>query len=56
MDRKIDVLDPRGRRMVEHDDIDLVSVLGKTATKRKHRRSHAADARIERMNQLQDLQ
>ncbi len=43
-------------RFIEHDDVELVATTRKPATERQDCRRHAADARIERVHQLQNLQ
>src|SRR5438874_13285064 len=53
---QIDILDPSCRRIIQHDDVDLMTSLRYSATEPSHRRSHTADAGIERVRDLQNLQ
>src|ERR1700719_436381 len=43
-------------RIIEHDDVDFVPTTREPATEPEDRRRHAANARIERVHQLQNLQ
>src|SRR5260221_13166687 len=56
VDSQLDIFDPRGGWIVQDDDVDLVTAARNFTAESKYGTRNAADARIERVNQLQNLQ